>query len=71
MTRPVGSTTGSRSEREAPIAVHVREAEIGARPYFELVADLQAKARTEGLWCPFVRVDWGGMGLGHLANGLV
>ena len=47
------------------------EAEIGTRPYFAIVADLQAKARAEGLWCPFIPVEWGGMGLGHLANAVV
>ena len=33
--------------------------------------ELQGKARAEGLWCPFVPVEWGGMGLGHLANAIV
>jgi acyl-CoA dehydrogenase len=47
------------------------EAEIGTRPYFDIVGELQAKARAEGLWCPFVPVEWGGMGLGHLANAVV
>jgi acyl-CoA dehydrogenase len=47
------------------------EAEVGTRPYFDIVKELQAKARSEGLWCPFVPVEWGGMGLGHLANALV
>jgi acyl-CoA dehydrogenase len=47
------------------------EAEIGARPYFDIVKDLQAKARAQGLWCPFVPTEWGGMGLGHLANAVV
>ena len=47
------------------------EAEIGTRPYFAIVADLQAKARAAGLWCPFIPAEWGGMGLGHLANAVV
>lgn len=47
------------------------ESEIGTRPFFDIVADLQAKARAEGLWCPFVPKEWGGMGLGHLANAVV
>lgn len=47
------------------------EAEIGARPFFDIVKELQAKARAQGLWCPFVPKDWGGMGLGHLANAVV
>jgi acyl-CoA dehydrogenase len=47
------------------------EAEVGTRPYFDIVKELQGKARAEGLWCPFVPTDWGGMGLGHLANAIV
>ncbi|HWM20999.1 MAG TPA: acyl-CoA dehydrogenase family protein [Ilumatobacteraceae bacterium] len=47
------------------------ENEIGTRPYFDIVADLQRLARAEGLWCPFVPAAWGGMGLGHLENALV
>lgn len=47
------------------------EAEIGTRPFFDIVRDLQAKARAEGLWCPFVPKEWGGMGLSHLANAVV
>src|ERR1700759_3126987 len=47
------------------------EAGIGTRPYFDIVRELQGKARAQGLWCPFVPAEWGGMGLGHLANALV
>jgi acyl-CoA dehydrogenase len=47
------------------------EKEVGKRPYYDIVAELQGKARAEGLWCPFIPVEWGGMGLGHLANALV
>jgi acyl-CoA dehydrogenase len=47
------------------------ETEIGTRPYFDIVKGLQTKARSHGLWCPFVPREWGGMGLGHLANALV
>ncbi|WP_007507191.1 acyl-CoA dehydrogenase family protein [Pseudofrankia saprophytica] len=47
------------------------EARVGREPYFDIVAELQAKARADGLWCPFVPVEWGGMGLGPLANALV
>jgi acyl-CoA dehydrogenase len=35
------------------------------------LADLRAKARAEGLWCPFIPKEYGGMGLGPLANALV
>jgi acyl-CoA dehydrogenase len=36
-----------------------------------ILAGLRAKARAQGLWCPFIPVDYGGMGLGPLANALV
>lgn len=47
------------------------EQQIGTRPYFDIVRELQAQARAAGLWCPFVPVEYGGMGLGHLANAIV
>lgn len=39
--------------------------------YREVVAELRAKARAQGLWMPFVPKEYGGMGLGPLANALV
>lgn len=62
-----------RARAKAFIDEHVMPAEdeIGTRPYFDIVAELQKKARAEGLWCPFVPEEWGGMGLGHLANAAV
>lgn len=63
----VRATVAAFMEREVLPA----EAEIGTRPYFDIVRELQAKARAEGLWCPFIPTEWGGMGLGHLANALV
>jgi acyl-CoA dehydrogenase len=63
----------ARQRVAAFIDEHVLPAEagIGTRPYFDIVGELQVKARAQGLWCPFVPVEWGGMGLGHLANALV
>ncbi|MEI6441152.1 MAG: acyl-CoA dehydrogenase family protein [Alphaproteobacteria bacterium] len=36
-----------------------------------VLAELRAKARTQGLWLPFIPKEYGGMGLGPLANALV
>src|SRR4051812_1743227 len=47
------------------------EHEVGTRPYMDIVRDLQKIARAEGLWCPFVPEQWGGMGLSHLENAIV
>ena len=49
------------------------EKEVQENPdrYKEILAGLRAKARGQGLWCPFIPPEWGGMGLGPLANALV
>jgi acyl-CoA dehydrogenase len=47
------------------------EAQLSHRPEGEIVAELQEKARAQGLWCPFMPPEWGGMGLGPLANAMV
>lgn len=47
------------------------EQQVGTRPFADIVAEIQPKARAAGLWCPFIPVEWGGMGLGHLANAVV
>jgi len=47
------------------------EKTLGERALPEVLAELRAKARSQGLWCPFIPKEWGGMGLGHLANALV
>ena len=39
--------------------------------YKAVLAELRAKARAQGLWLPFVPKEYGGMGLGPLANALV
>ena len=36
-----------------------------------VLAELRAKARAAGLWLPFIPKEYGGMGLGPLANALV
>ena len=36
-----------------------------------VLAELRAKARTQGLWLPFIPKEYGGMGLGPLANALL
>src|SRR5215468_7030464 len=47
------------------------EKELDEKPLDEVLGKLRAKARTQGLWCPFVPKEYGGMGLGPLANALV
>jgi acyl-CoA dehydrogenase len=44
---------------------------LAGRDYKALLGELRAKARAQGLWCPFIPPEWGGMGLGPLANALV
>jgi acyl-CoA dehydrogenase len=39
--------------------------------YKTVLGDLRAKARSQGLWLPFIPKEHGGMGLGPLANALV
>lgn len=47
------------------------EKELASRPFKEVLNELRTKARAQGLWCPFIPREWGGMGLGPLANALV
>ena len=47
------------------------EKQLEDRPYKAVLAELRAKARAQGLWCPFIPKEYGGMGLGPLANALV
>jgi acyl-CoA dehydrogenase len=47
------------------------EKQLHDRPYKEVLGELRKKAREQGLWCPFIPKEWGGMGLGPLANALV
>ncbi|MGB0920596.1 MAG: acyl-CoA dehydrogenase family protein [Alphaproteobacteria bacterium] len=39
--------------------------------YKTILGELRTKARAQGLWCPFIPEEHGGMGLGPLANALV
>ena len=39
--------------------------------YKTTLGELRKKARAQGLWCPFIPKEYGGMGLGPLANALV
>jgi acyl-CoA dehydrogenase len=39
--------------------------------YKTILTELRKKARAQGLWCPFIPKEHGGMGLGPLANALV
>lgn len=48
------------------------EKRVTDRESFDTVlAELRTKARAQGLWCPFIPEEYGGMGLGPLANALV
>ena len=47
------------------------EKELDCKPLEEVLGRLRKKARAQGLWCPFVPKEYGGMGLGPLANALV
>ncbi|AJA09287.1 MULTISPECIES: acyl-CoA dehydrogenase family protein [Sphingopyxis] len=44
---------------------------VDEESYKSVLAELRAKARAQGLWLPFVPKEYGGMGLGPLANALV
>src|SRR5258708_10876180 len=47
------------------------EKELDSKPLPEVLGPLRTKARARGLWCPWVPKEYGGMGLGPLANALV
>src|SRR2546423_10105501 len=40
------------------------EKELERRPYKEVLGDLRTKARGQGMWCPFIPKEHGGMGPG-------
>ena len=43
--------------------VHPAEENCTAENFDEVLAELRIAARAQGLWCPFVPVKHGGMGL--------
>jgi acyl-CoA dehydrogenase len=47
------------------------EKELDTKSLDEVLGPLRKKARAWGLWCPFIPKEYGGMGLGPLANALV
>src|SRR5438105_9741411 len=47
------------------------EKELEGKPLKQVLDPLRKKARSQGLWCPFIPQEYGGMGLGPLANALV
>ena len=50
---------------------HPAEEICTADNFDSVLAELRQKARAQGLWCPFVPTEWGGMGPGPLANAFV
>src|SRR5580698_9478104 len=44
---------------------------VDGADYKETLEALRKKARDQGLWCPFIPKEYGGMALGPLANALV
>jgi len=50
---------------------HPAEETCTADNFEEVMAELRSAARSQGLWCPFIPKEHGGMGLGPLANALV
>ena len=44
---------------------------LAGKDFKTVLAALRRKARAQGLWCPFIPIKHGGMGLGPLANALV
>lgn len=47
------------------------ETELETREFEDVLGELREKARAQGLWCPFIPKEYGGMGLKPLANALV
>jgi acyl-CoA dehydrogenase len=47
------------------------ENQLDSKSLDDVLTPLRKKARSQGLWCPFIPQEYGGMGLGPLANALV
>lgn len=47
------------------------ESQLDTKSLDDVLTPLRKKARSQGLWCPFIPQEYGGMGLGPLANALV
>src|SRR5579862_5986493 len=47
------------------------EQQLDTKSLDDVLGPLRKKARSQGLWCPFIPQEYGGMGLGPLANALV
>jgi acyl-CoA dehydrogenase len=47
------------------------EQQLDSKSLDDVLKPLRKKARSQGLWCPFIPQEYGGMGLGPLANALV
>jgi acyl-CoA dehydrogenase len=47
------------------------EQQLDTKSLDDVLTPLRKKARSQGLWCPFIPQEYGGMGLGPLANALV
>src|SRR2546421_11267206 len=47
------------------------EKELDSKALADVLGPLRTKARARGLWCPWVPKEYGGMGLGAVANALV
>jgi len=47
------------------------EQQLDSKSLDDVLGPLRKKARSQGLWCPFIPQEYGGMGLGPLANALV
>src|SRR5438067_13423056 len=47
------------------------EKELDSKPLEDVLGKLRKKARAQGLWCPFIPKEYGGMGLGPVANALL